>query len=48
MSSGATAVISSNIGMNASQILQQSGINVHIVPAGTRLMDALKSLGYIK
>ncbi len=48
MSSGAKAVITSNIGMNRSQILQQSGINVHIVPAGTRLIDALKSLGYIK
>ncbi|RLG80868.1 MAG: hypothetical protein DRO40_10535 [Thermoprotei archaeon] len=48
LSSGAIAVVTSNIGMNASQILQQSGINVHIVPAGTKLMDALKSLGYIK
>jgi len=48
LSSGATAIIASNIGMNALSLLQQSGINVHIVAAGTRLMDALKSLGYIE
>ena len=48
LSSGATAIIASNIGMNALNMLQQSGIKVHVVPAGTRLMDALKSLGYIE
>ena len=48
LSSGATAIIASNIGMNALNMLQQSGIKVHIVAAGTRLMDALKSLGYIE
>ncbi len=45
--SGARAVIAAHVGMNASQILGQAGIRIHIVQAGTRLMNALKTLGYI-
>ncbi len=42
---GARAVLASNVGPNASYVLQQAGIAVHIVPPGTRIIDALRSLG---
>lgn len=48
LSIGANTVIASNIGMHMLEMLQRSGVKVHIVSPGTRLIDALKSLRYLK
>ena len=45
---GVRIVLGSNIGPNAAMALQQAGIRIHNVPAGTRLRDALRSLGLIR
>lgn len=48
LSIGANTVIASNIGMHMLEMLQQSGVKIHIVSPGTRLIDVLKSLRYLK
>lgn len=48
LSIGARIVIASSIGPNAMGMLRQSGIAIYNIPPGTRVIDALGSLGLIR
>ncbi len=48
LSIGTRIVMASSIGPNAAGILRQSGITIYNIPPGTRVIDALRSLGLIR
>ncbi len=48
ISSGVRVVLAPRLGPNIQMILQQAGVKIHYVTPGIRVLDALRSLGYVK
>ncbi len=48
LSIGARIVIAPSVGPNVMGMLRQSGIAIYNIPPGTRVIDALRSLGLIR